>query len=165
MSERVWRRGSVSGLSMRGAGWKGVTSYQHSLAAWLEKPGGVDREGPYPPGPINYISWVGPRGTQYITKMGPFTSFGLFFSNCRSCRYRWFWALWNTWGPFSPGPPRPCPLHLWIHLSSPDWRIQGGNPAIPPSPGRGIMSFGPPQISQKAFLSKVNLGPSQRIVG
>ena len=33
---------------------------------------GVDREGPSPPGPINSISWVGPRGTQYITKMRPF---------------------------------------------------------------------------------------------
>ena len=33
---------------------------------------GVDREGPSPPGPINSVSWVGPGGTQYITKMGPF---------------------------------------------------------------------------------------------
>ena len=33
---------------------------------------GVDREGPSPPGPINSIAWVGPGGTHYITKMGPF---------------------------------------------------------------------------------------------
>ena len=32
---------------------------------------GVDREGPSPPGPSNSISWVGPGGTPYITKMGP----------------------------------------------------------------------------------------------
>ena len=44
-----------------------------------------DREGPSPPGPIDSISWVGPGGTRYITKMGPFTSLGLFFSNCNSC--------------------------------------------------------------------------------
>ena len=31
-----------------------------------------DREGPSPPGPINFTSWVGPGGDQYITKMGPF---------------------------------------------------------------------------------------------
>ena len=43
---------------------------------WLEKPG--DREGPSPPGPIEFISWRGPRGTQYITKMGPFTSLSCF---------------------------------------------------------------------------------------
>ena len=28
--------------------------------------------GPSPPGPSNSIFWVGPGGTQYITKMGPF---------------------------------------------------------------------------------------------
>ena len=34
---------------------------------------GVDQEGPSPPGPIDFISWVGPGGgTQYVTKMGPF---------------------------------------------------------------------------------------------
>ena len=33
---------------------------------------GGDWEGPSPPGPINSISWVGPGGTQFITKMGPF---------------------------------------------------------------------------------------------
>ena len=27
-----------------------------------------NREGPSPPGPINSISWVGPRGTKDITK-------------------------------------------------------------------------------------------------
>ena len=35
---------------------------------------GVDREGPSPPGSNNSISWVGPGGTQYIAKMGPFSS-------------------------------------------------------------------------------------------
>ena len=34
--------------------------------------GGGDREGPSPPVPMNSISWVGPGGTKYITKMGPF---------------------------------------------------------------------------------------------
>ena len=45
------------------------------------------REGPSPQGPINSISWVGPRGMQYITKMALFTSLGLhfFFSNCNNC--------------------------------------------------------------------------------
>ena len=33
---------------------------------------GRDREGRSPPGPINSISWVGPRGTQYIAKIDPF---------------------------------------------------------------------------------------------
>ena len=37
-----------------------------------ETGGGGDREGPSPPGPINFNSWVGPGGTQYIKKMGPF---------------------------------------------------------------------------------------------
>ena len=34
---------------------------------------GGDREGPSPPGPIIFLSWVGPGGTYiYLTKMGPF---------------------------------------------------------------------------------------------
>ena len=37
-----------------------------------ETGGGGDRERPSPPGPINSISWVGPGGTQYTTKMVPF---------------------------------------------------------------------------------------------
>ena len=40
---------------------------------------GVDREGPSPPDPINSISWVGLEGTQYVMKMAPLTSLGLFF--------------------------------------------------------------------------------------
>ena len=33
---------------------------------------GRDREGPSPPGPINFTSCVGPGGTKYITKIDPF---------------------------------------------------------------------------------------------
>ena len=42
---------------------------------------GRDWEGPSPPGPINSISWVGPEGTQYITKMGPFYFFWAVFQH------------------------------------------------------------------------------------
>ena len=48
--------------------------------------------GTYPSGPHKFRFLGGTRGTQYITKMGPFcfpwtvfTSLGLFFSICNSC--------------------------------------------------------------------------------
>ena len=41
--------------------------------------GGGDREGPSPPGPINFISWVGPGGPIY-NENGPF----LLLLNCFS---------------------------------------------------------------------------------
>ena len=54
------RRGQVAPGDSRAADMPGETG------------GGGTGEGPSPPGPINSISWVGPGGTQYITKMGPF---------------------------------------------------------------------------------------------
>ena len=72
---------------------------------WLEKQGG-DREGPSPPGPMNFISWVGPGGTQYITKWALFTSLGMFFSNYNSC-IGGFGPFETLGDSFLRGPPRP----------------------------------------------------------
>ena len=53
-------QGKTRGNSVPGTGMAGETG------------GGGDRQGPSPPDPTNSISWVGPGGTQYITKMDPF---------------------------------------------------------------------------------------------
>ena len=82
--------------------------HRHHQNAMAGETGG-DREGPSPPGPINSIAWVGPGGTQYITKMGPFTSIRLFFSNCKSCMGS-FGPFETLGDPFPRGPPRPSPL-------------------------------------------------------
>ena len=75
-----------------------------------------------PPGPVDSITWVGPEGTQYITKMDPFTFLELFFSNCNSC-IGVFGPFKILGDPFPRGPPRPSPPHLWNHFPSPvrDW--------------------------------------------
>ena len=83
---------------------------------WPEKPG--DREGPSPPGPINSISWVGPGGPSIQRKWILFTSLGVLFSNYNSC-IGVFGPFETLGDPFPRGPPRPSPLHLWNHFSSP----------------------------------------------
>ena len=96
-----------------------------NLRAWLEKPGGLG--GIFPSGPHQFHFLGGTRGTQYIyiTKMGPFTSLGLFFSNCNSC-IGGFGPFETLEDPFPRRPPGPSPLHLWNHFSSLASEVTGG---------------------------------------
>ena len=65
---------------------------------------GGDREEPSPPGPINFISWVGPD----IYQNGPFLLLldCFFFSNFNSC-IGGFGPIASLKDPFPRGPPRP----------------------------------------------------------
>ena len=104
---------------------------QHVLMAG--ETGGGDREGPFPPSPINSISWVGPGGNQYVTKWALFTSLGLFFSNCKSCIGGF--GPFETFGdPFPRGPPRPSPPPPTSRIISPAlltcWRVLAFRTAI-----------------------------------
>ena len=80
--------------------------------------GGGDWEGPSPPGPTNSLSWVGPGVPNILRKWALFTSLGLFFSNCNNC-IGGFGPFETLGDPFPRGPPKPCPLNLWNHFSSP----------------------------------------------
>ena len=81
--------------------------------------GGGDREGPFPPGPINSISWVGPGG-QIYNENGPFLLLLGYFSAIAIVVAIGGFGPFKTLGdPFPRGPLRPSPLHLWNHFFSP----------------------------------------------
>ena len=63
---------SASTISMSSANKANHQSaWMVSLHGWRNR-GGGERKGLSPPGPINSISWMGPGGTECITKMVPF---------------------------------------------------------------------------------------------
>ena len=73
---------------------------------------GGDREGLPPPPRVPLIRFPYIyQGTLYITKMGPFTSLGLFSSNCNNC-IGGFGPFEILGDPFPRGPPRPSPPPL-----------------------------------------------------
>ena len=90
-----------------------------------ETGGGGDREGPSPPGPINFTSWGDPEGPIY-NENGPF----LLLLDCFSAiaivvGIGGFGPFETLEDPFPRGPPGPSPPHLWNHFSSPDSSGQG----------------------------------------
>ena len=62
VSSSLKHPGSGGLLRGGGGGQASPGSKVTPTQSWPEKPGGGDREGPSPPGPINSISWVEPGG-------------------------------------------------------------------------------------------------------
>ena len=72
------------------------TESLNATRAGLEKPGGG---GTGTPGPRNFISWEGPRGTRYFYKWALLTGIVMFFRQFAIFAYT-LWGPFGAWGPF-----------------------------------------------------------------